>query len=132
MLIFPLIIMLCSFRALTVAKCSVKTQFRTTRSVLQKRWVSLLYIHFYQVGCYILILFSSLPHWFCFDFQEKYGPKGQGKTLNAAAAKPVKDGKQRPVVDTNVGLSQRPPWFCRYVTLWVTLSSYHCRHSKYG
>jgi hypothetical protein len=35
--IFPLIIMLCSFRALIVAKCSVKTQFRTTHSVLQKR-----------------------------------------------------------------------------------------------
>jgi len=52
---------------------------------------------------------------FCFDFQEKYGPKGQGKTLNAAAAKPVKDGKQRPVVDINVGLSERPPWFCRYI-----------------
>lgn len=35
--------------------------------------------------------------------------------MNAAASKPIKDGKQRPVVDINVGLSERPPWFCRYI-----------------
>lgn len=51
----------------------------------------------------------------CFDFQEKYGPKGQGKALNGSAAKPGKDKKQRPEVDINVGLSNRPPWFCRYI-----------------
>ncbi|GAU41932.1 hypothetical protein TSUD_139180 [Trifolium subterraneum] len=49
----------------------------------------------------------------CITEAKKYGPQGQGKTLNAAASKPVKEGKQRSVVDTNVGLSQRPLWFCR-------------------
>lgn len=53
--------------------------------------------------------------YFYIDFQEKYGPKGQGKTLSAATATPNKDSKQRPEVDINVGLSERPPWFCRYV-----------------
>lgn len=63
----------------------------------------------------ILILFAQPPT-FYFEFQEKYGPKGQGKTFNVATAKPNKDSKQRPEVDINVGLSDRPPWFCRYIT----------------
>ena len=45
-------------------------------------------------------------------FQEKYGPKGQGKALNGTPAKAKSDSKQRPEVDITVGLSERPPWFC--------------------
>ncbi|XP_057421823.1 UBP1-associated proteins 1C [Lotus japonicus] len=51
-------------------------------------------------------------HTQCITEAEKYGPKGQGKTVNNAAAKPNKDSKQKPEVDINVGLSERPPWFC--------------------
>ncbi|KAJ1400694.1 Zinc finger, C2H2, LYAR-type [Sesbania bispinosa] len=51
-------------------------------------------------------------HTQCITEAEKYGPKGQGKTLNATTAKPSKDSKPRPEVDINVGLSERPPWFC--------------------
>ncbi|KAK7265401.1 hypothetical protein RJT34_33021 [Clitoria ternatea] len=51
-------------------------------------------------------------HTQCITEAEKYGPKGQGKTLNVATAKPNKDGKQKPEVDIHVGLSERPPWFC--------------------
>ncbi|TKY54453.1 UBP1-associated proteins 1C [Spatholobus suberectus] len=51
-------------------------------------------------------------HTQCITEAEKYGPKGQGKTLNVATAKPNKESKQRPEVDINVGLSERPPWFC--------------------
>ncbi|XP_061361741.1 UBP1-associated proteins 1C [Gastrolobium bilobum] len=51
-------------------------------------------------------------HTQCITEAEKYGPKGQGKTLNVSTAKPNKDSKQRPEVDINVGLSERPPWFC--------------------
>nr|ACU23970.1 unknown [Glycine max] len=51
-------------------------------------------------------------HTQCITEAEKYGPKGQGKTFNVATAKPNKDSKQRPEVDINVGLSDRPPWFC--------------------
>lgn len=51
-------------------------------------------------------------------FQEKYGPKGQGKVSNGGVTpKSNKDSKQRPDVDINVGLSERPPWYCRYVLL---------------
>ncbi|XP_057722033.1 UBP1-associated proteins 1C [Arachis stenosperma] len=50
-------------------------------------------------------------HTQCMTEAEKYGPKGQVK--NGAPAKPNKDGnKQKPDVDINVGLSERPPWFC--------------------
>ncbi|XP_015973796.1 UBP1-associated proteins 1C [Arachis duranensis] len=50
-------------------------------------------------------------HTQCMTEAEKYGPKGQVK--NGAPAKPNKDGnKQKPEVDINVGLSERPPWFC--------------------
>ncbi|CAJ1941638.1 unnamed protein product [Sphenostylis stenocarpa] len=51
-------------------------------------------------------------HTQCITEAEKYGPKGQGITANAATATPNKDNKQRPEVDINVGLSERPPWFC--------------------
>lgn len=51
-------------------------------------------------------------HTQCITEAEKYGPKGQGKTLNVATAKPNKEGNQKPEVDINVGLSERPPWFC--------------------
>ncbi|KAL2338752.1 hypothetical protein Fmac_013198 [Flemingia macrophylla] len=51
-------------------------------------------------------------HTQCITEAEKYGPKGQGKTLNVATAKPNQDSRQRPEVDINVGLSERPPWFC--------------------
>ena len=50
-------------------------------------------------------------------FQEKYGPKGQGKAPNGTPAKAKSDSKQRPEVDINVGLSERPPWFCRYAEI---------------
>ena len=64
-------------------------------------------------------LISPAPH-FYHDFQEKYGPKGQGK--NVTPGKPNKDGnKQKPEVDINVGLSERPPWFCRYILYWKYL-----------
>ncbi|XP_027330024.1 UBP1-associated proteins 1C [Abrus precatorius] len=51
-------------------------------------------------------------HTQCITEAEKYGPKGQGKTLNVATAKPNQDNKQRAEVDINVGLSEHPPWFC--------------------
>ena len=53
-------------------------------------------------------------------FQEKYGPKGQGKAPNVTNAKPNNDAKQKPDVDVNVGLSERPPWFCRYAGIFGT------------
>ncbi|KAK2973714.1 hypothetical protein RJ640_021545 [Escallonia rubra] len=45
-------------------------------------------------------------------FQEKYGPKDQGKASNGTTPKPKSDTKQKPEVDINVGLSERPPWYC--------------------
>ncbi|XP_055824825.1 UBP1-associated proteins 1C [Solanum dulcamara] len=51
-------------------------------------------------------------HTQCITEAEKYGPKGQGKASNGAPAKPSGDSKQKPNVDINVGLSDRPPWFC--------------------
>ncbi|KAI9074314.1 hypothetical protein K1719_043737 [Acacia pycnantha] len=51
-------------------------------------------------------------HTQCITEAEKYGPKGQGKTLNGTAAKPNNNNKQKPEVDIHVGLSERPPWFC--------------------
>ncbi|KAK6941318.1 Zinc finger, C2H2, LYAR-type [Dillenia turbinata] len=47
----------------------------------------------------------------CITEAEKYGPKGQGKASNAKL-KPGNHSKQKPEVDINVGLSERPPWFC--------------------
>ncbi|KAL5149385.1 UBP1-associated proteins 1C [Glycine soja] len=40
-------------------------------------------------------------HTQCITEAEKYGPKGQGKTLNVATANPNKDSKQRPDIDIN-------------------------------
>lgn len=54
--------------------------------------------------------------------QEKYGPKGLGKASNGTPAKASSDSKQKPDVDINVGLSDRPPWFCRSVELSFYLS----------
>ncbi|XWS26645.1 hypothetical protein CRYUN_Cryun26dG0048600 [Craigia yunnanensis] len=51
-------------------------------------------------------------HTQCITEAEKYGPKGQGKTSNGSNAKPIKQTKEKPDIDINVGLSQRPPWFC--------------------
>ncbi|KAL9224234.1 hypothetical protein vseg_000294 [Gypsophila vaccaria] len=50
-------------------------------------------------------------HTQCITEAEKYGPKGQGAAANGSAAKP-KQEKAKPDVDINVGLSNRPPWFC--------------------
>ncbi|XP_057967714.1 UBP1-associated proteins 1C [Malania oleifera] len=57
---------------------------------------------------------SVQGHTQCVTEAEKYGPKGQGKALNGTIAKPNDDPKkkQKPDVDINVGLSERPPWFC--------------------
>ncbi|KAL6496492.1 hypothetical protein OROGR_029750 [Orobanche gracilis] len=48
----------------------------------------------------------------CSAFKEKYGPKGQGKATNGTNTKTRNDTRQKPEVDINVGLSERPPWFC--------------------
>ncbi|XVF88838.1 hypothetical protein PTKIN_Ptkin19aG0083100 [Pterospermum kingtungense] len=55
---------------------------------------------------------SVQGHTQCITEAEKYGPKGQEKTSNGSNAKPNKETKEKPDVDINVGLSQRPPWFC--------------------
>ncbi|KAK4432855.1 UBP1-associated proteins 1C [Sesamum alatum] len=51
-------------------------------------------------------------HTQCITEAEKYGPKGQGKALNGSNTKPKNDSKPKLEVDINVGLSERPPWFC--------------------
>ncbi|KAL2554052.1 zinc ion binding [Forsythia ovata] len=51
-------------------------------------------------------------HTQCISEAEKYGPKGQGKSLNGVNAKTKDDSKPKPDFDVNVGLSERPPWFC--------------------
>ncbi|XP_048490767.1 UBP1-associated proteins 1C isoform X2 [Beta vulgaris subsp. vulgaris] len=48
-------------------------------------------------------------HTQCITEAEKYGPKGQAKT---ASGTPAKSTKPKPDVDINIGLSERPPWFC--------------------
>ena len=48
--------------------------------------------------------------------QEKYGPKGQNKPSNGVQGKADKP-KPNADVDINVGLSTRPPWFCRCANL---------------
>ncbi|XP_021277239.1 UBP1-associated proteins 1C [Herrania umbratica] len=55
---------------------------------------------------------SVQGHTQCITEAEKYGPKGQGKSPNISNAKPSKETKEKPDIDINVGLSQRPPWFC--------------------
>jgi hypothetical protein len=62
--------------------------------------------------CYMFIghALTSLMY---YPPQEKYGPKGQNKLSSSAQGKPDKP-KPNADVDINVGLSTRPPWFCRY------------------
>ncbi|XP_022730428.1 UBP1-associated proteins 1C-like [Durio zibethinus] len=55
---------------------------------------------------------SVQGHTQCITEAEKYGPKGLGKAPNGSNAKPSKQSKEKPDIDINVGLSQRPPWFC--------------------
>ena len=54
--------------------------------------------------------FSHKSLWL--PFQEKYGPKDQGKGARNAQTKPDKP-KQNAGVDVNVGLSSHAPWYCR-------------------
>lgn len=58
-------------------------------------------------------------------YQEKYGPKGLGKASNGVNTKPQNDAKKKPEVDINVGLSERPPWFCRHVFLLTIMVHSH-------
>ncbi|XAR53458.1 hypothetical protein NMG60_11022021 [Bertholletia excelsa] len=51
-------------------------------------------------------------HTQCISEAEKYGPKGHGKTPDGKPVKANNDTKKNPDVDINVGLSERPPWFC--------------------
>lgn len=55
---------------------------------------------------------SVQSHTQCITEAEKYGPKGQVKVSNGSSTKPSKDSKQQVDFDINVGLSERPPWFC--------------------
>ncbi|CAH9053640.1 unnamed protein product [Cuscuta epithymum] len=55
---------------------------------------------------------SVESHTQCISEAEKYGPKGQAKTPVGRNSNPNSDTKKRPDVDVNVGLSDRPPWFC--------------------
>ncbi|GLT45040.1 hypothetical protein SLA2020_189050 [Shorea laevis] len=55
---------------------------------------------------------SVQGHTQCITETEKYGPKGQAKAPNGSNAKPNKETKRQPDIDINVGLSERPPWFC--------------------
>ncbi|KAL6519196.1 hypothetical protein OROGR_018516 [Orobanche gracilis] len=61
-------------------------------------------------------------HTQCITESEKYGPKGQGKATNGTNIKTRNDTKQKPEVDINVGLSERPPWFCRILCNTKTTS----------
>lgn len=51
-------------------------------------------------------------HTQCMTEMEKYGPKGQAKHSNGTPGKPNTSSKPKAEVDINVGLSERPPWFC--------------------
>lgn len=55
---------------------------------------------------------SVQAHTQCITEMEKYGPKGQVKASANATLNPKSDSKAKPEVDINVGLSERPPWFC--------------------
>ncbi|KAK1434059.1 hypothetical protein QVD17_10977 [Tagetes erecta] len=57
---------------------------------------------------------SVQGHTQCITEMEKYGLKGQAKPSNGTPGKPNSSSKSKPEVDINVGLSERPPWFCRY------------------
>ncbi|KAF6152317.1 hypothetical protein GIB67_005971 [Kingdonia uniflora] len=56
---------------------------------------------------------SVQGHTQCITEAEKYGPKGQAKAPGSTPAKANNSSKQKPDIDVNVGLSSRPPWFCR-------------------
>ncbi|KAL1808875.1 hypothetical protein ACET3Z_025865 [Daucus carota] len=56
---------------------------------------------------------SVQGHTQCITEMEKYGPKGQVKASTNTTPNPKSDSKMKPEVDINVGLSERPPWFCR-------------------
>ncbi|GAB4837997.1 hypothetical protein Ancab_027523 [Ancistrocladus abbreviatus] len=62
---------------------------------------------------------SVQAHTQCITEAEKYGPKGQAKVANGRSAKPNND-KPKPDFDVNVGLSERPPWFCRLCNTQAT------------
>lgn len=53
---------------------------------------------------------SVQGHTQCITETEKYGPKGQAKP--STPGKTNSSSKPKPEVDINVGLSERPPWFC--------------------
>ncbi|KAK9060826.1 hypothetical protein SSX86_021532 [Deinandra increscens subsp. villosa] len=55
---------------------------------------------------------SVQGHTQCITETEKYGPKGLSKPSNGTPGKPNSASKPKPEVDINVGLSDRPPWFC--------------------
>lgn len=55
---------------------------------------------------------SVQGHTQCITETEKYGPKGQTKPSQGTPGKPNSNAKPKPEVDINVGLSERPPWFC--------------------
>ncbi|KAK1424226.1 hypothetical protein QVD17_19547 [Tagetes erecta] len=63
-------------------------------------------------GSVLVFLFNSA---LTFMMAEKYGLKGQAKPSNGTPGKPNSSSKSKPEVDINVGLSERPPWFCRFV-----------------
>ncbi|GMH18089.1 hypothetical protein Nepgr_019930 [Nepenthes gracilis] len=54
---------------------------------------------------------SVQGHTQCITEEEKYGPKGQGNFSSDKPAKSTND-KRKLDFDVNVGLSERPPWFC--------------------
>lgn len=56
------------------------------------------------------LAFSHKSLWL--SFQEKFGPKDQGKASRDPQTKPDKP-KQIADVDVNVGLSSHAPWYCR-------------------
>ncbi|GER37133.1 cell growth-regulating nucleolar protein [Striga asiatica] len=57
-------------------------------------------------------LSALLKRFLLLSCDEKYGPKGQTKASNGTNTKTMNDAKPKPEVDINVGLSERPPWFC--------------------
>ncbi|KAI3879487.1 hypothetical protein MKX03_014107 [Papaver bracteatum] len=55
---------------------------------------------------------SVQAHTQCISETEKYGPKGAVKPGSNTPASAKSNTKKKPDVDTNVGLSTRPPWYC--------------------
>ncbi|KAL9440927.1 hypothetical protein AB3S75_019578 [Citrus x aurantiifolia] len=69
-------------------------------------------------------------HTQCITEAEKYGPKGEGKVSNGMNAKSNKESKQQPDIDINVGLSERPPWFCSLCNTKATSKQTLLLHSE--